>query len=145
MGVGRNADLLNIFGQYIMSIYPHTRKSVKLKSYTVKTAHAVTSIKQSPVLKSHLFLVLSWINVIWLESLLRGHLSYKATFSLSKPWPLNTGLTVHVCHHRTYLTYILIHSSVLYLLKFENIYGFFTSSIITRCYSSLTKIKSTSL
>jgi len=59
MGVGRNADLLNIFGQYIMSIYPHTRKSVKLKSYTVKTAHAVTSIKQSPVLKSHLFLVLS--------------------------------------------------------------------------------------
>ena len=27
-------------------------------------------------------------------NLLRGHLSYKATFSLSQRWPLNTGLTV---------------------------------------------------
>jgi hypothetical protein len=26
--------------------------------------------------------------------LLRGHLSYKATFSLSQRWPLNTGWTV---------------------------------------------------
>ena len=33
---------------------------------------------------------------IWIEPLLRGHLSYKATFSLSQMWPLNTGLTVMV-------------------------------------------------
>ena len=30
---------------------------------------------------------------IWIESLLRDHLSYKATFC-PKRWPLNTGLTV---------------------------------------------------
>ena len=29
-----------------------------------------------------------------IERLLRGDLSYKATFSLSQGWPLNTGLTV---------------------------------------------------
>ena len=29
------------------------------KHYTVKPAHAVTSIKKSPVLKGHIFLVLS--------------------------------------------------------------------------------------
>jgi len=29
------------------------------QAYTVKPAHVVTSIKQSPVLKGHLFLVLS--------------------------------------------------------------------------------------
>jgi hypothetical protein len=33
-------------------------------------------------------------NVIWIEPLLRGHLSYKATFCLSQMWPFNTGLTV---------------------------------------------------
>ena len=31
---------------------------------------------------------------IWIVPLLRGHLSYKATFSLSQRWPLNTGLTI---------------------------------------------------
>jgi hypothetical protein len=31
----------------------------------------------------------------WIEPLLRGHLSYKATFSLSLKWPLNTGLTIY--------------------------------------------------
>jgi hypothetical protein len=50
----------------------------------VKPAHAVTSIKQLPVVKDHLF--------IWIEPLLRGNLSYTATFSLSQMWPLNTGL-----------------------------------------------------
>jgi hypothetical protein len=30
-----------------------------------------------------------------IEPLLRGHLSYKATFSLSERWPPNTGLTVY--------------------------------------------------
>jgi hypothetical protein len=33
-------------------------------------------------------------NFIWIEPLLRGHLSYQATFSLSKRWSLNTGLSV---------------------------------------------------
>ena len=42
--------------------------------YTVKPAHAVTSIKQSPVLKGHLFLILSQVNFLWIEPLLRGHL-----------------------------------------------------------------------
>jgi hypothetical protein len=34
-------------------------------------------------------------NFIWIEPPLRGHLSYKATYSLSQGWPLNTGLTVY--------------------------------------------------
>jgi hypothetical protein len=33
---------------------------------------------------------------IWIEPLLRGHLSYKATFSLPQWCPLNTGLTVYM-------------------------------------------------
>ena len=41
---------------------------------TVKPAHAVTSIKQSPVLKGHLFLVLSEIFKL-IYPLLRSHLS----------------------------------------------------------------------
>jgi hypothetical protein len=31
-----------------------------VNTYTVKSAHKVTSIKQSPVLKGHLFLVMSY-------------------------------------------------------------------------------------
>jgi hypothetical protein len=34
-------------------------------------------------------------NFIWIEPLLRGHLFYKATFSLSQRWPFNTCLTVY--------------------------------------------------
>ena len=48
---------------------------------TVKPAHVFASVKQSPVLKGHHFLVKE--NFIYIEPLLRGHLSYKATFSLS--------------------------------------------------------------
>jgi hypothetical protein len=33
---------------------------------------------------------------IWIEPLLRGHLSLKNTYALSQRWPLNTGLTVLV-------------------------------------------------
>ena len=47
---------------------------------------------QSPVLKGQFFIVLSEIS-LWNWTLLRGHLSYKDTFSLSKGWPLNTGST----------------------------------------------------
>jgi hypothetical protein len=60
---------------------------------TCKPAHAVTSIKQPPVLKGHIFLPVIE-NFIWIEPLLRSHLSYTATFSLSQIWPLNTGLTI---------------------------------------------------
>jgi hypothetical protein len=35
-------------------------------------------------------------NFIWIEPLLRGHLSYKATFSVSQRWSLNTGLAVYI-------------------------------------------------
>ena len=54
----------------------------------------VTSIKQTLVLKGHLFSCPVIEKVIRIELLLRGHLFYKATFSLSQRWPLNTGLTV---------------------------------------------------
>ena len=54
---------------------------------TVKPAHAVTCIKRS------LFSCLVE-NFIWIKPLLRSHLSYKATISLSQMWPLNTRLTV---------------------------------------------------
>ena len=37
-------------------------------------------------------------NFIWIDPLLRGHLSYKATFSLSQRWLLNTGLTTTTCY-----------------------------------------------
>jgi len=56
--------------------------------FTIKPAHAVTCIKRpiSCCVVEHF---------IWIEPLLRGHLSYKATFSLyQRSWPLNTGLTV---------------------------------------------------
>lgn len=49
---------------------------------TVKHAHVFMSIKQSS------------IKTIWIEPLLKGHLSYEAMFSFSKRWPLKTGLTV---------------------------------------------------
>jgi hypothetical protein len=61
-----------------------------------KPTHAVTSIKQSPVLKilmSHFycFIIETFIRI---QPLLRGHLSHKVTFSLFKRWPLNAGWTV---------------------------------------------------
>jgi hypothetical protein len=55
---------------------------------TVKPAHMVTSIK-----RSHFSCPITE-NFIWIEPILRGHLPYKATFSLSHRWPLNTGLTM---------------------------------------------------
>jgi len=59
----------------------------------VKPIPAVTSIKQSPVLKGQFFYCPVMEISIWIEPLLRGHLSYKDTFSLSQGWPLNTALT----------------------------------------------------
>ena len=45
---------------------------------------------QSSLLSSH-----RYENFIWIKPVLRGHLSYKATLSLSQQWPLITGLTVY--------------------------------------------------
>ena len=63
---------------------------VLVEPRTVQPAHVVTSIKQSPVIKGHFSPVIE--NFIWIEPLLRGHLSYKATLSLAQRWSLNTGL-----------------------------------------------------
>jgi hypothetical protein len=58
--------------------------------------YSQTCTMQSPVLKGHLFLFPVIENFIWKEPLLRVHLSYKTTFSLSQMWPLNTGLTEYI-------------------------------------------------
>jgi hypothetical protein len=56
----------------------------KMYTYTVNPAHEVTSIKQSPIFKGHLFV----------SCCRKIHLSYKAMFSLSQRWPLSIGLTL---------------------------------------------------
>jgi hypothetical protein len=48
----------------------------------------------SNLLSSHLYSCHVIENYIWIEPLLIGHLSYKATFYLSHRWPLYTGLIV---------------------------------------------------
>ena len=53
-------------------------------AYTVEPDQAATSIKQSSVLKGPV-----QETFIWIQPLLRGHLSYNATFSFSQMWPLN--------------------------------------------------------
>ena len=62
----------------------------------MKPVHVVTCIKMSlfscPVIE----------HFIWIEPFLRGHLSYKATFSLPQRWPLNTGLALHVLIYWVY-------------------------------------------
>ena len=73
-----------------------------------KTRHTCFSLHMSPVQ----CLEISWPvieNFIWIEPLLRGHLSYKATFMLSQRWPLNTGLTVYIYLTLSYLSFIYIH------------------------------------
>ena len=52
------------------------------------------------VISSKIKVTVTMEHFISIEPLLRGHLSYKATFSLFQRWPLNTGLTI-------YLKYIL--------------------------------------
>jgi hypothetical protein len=71
----------------------------------IKSTHAITSIKQSPVFKGHLFNCPVIEDFIWIELLLRVRLSYKAMFSLSQKWPLNTCLTVFItCVLYMYIT-----------------------------------------
>ena len=55
-------------------------------------------------------------NFIWIEPLLRGHLSQKATVSLSQRWPLNTGLTVLYSHY-WFLRKRHFHTTARYTLK----------------------------
>jgi len=57
--------------------------AICFRDSTVKPAHEVISIKQSPVLKGQMFLVLSW-KISYELNLLRGHLSYGATYSVSQ-------------------------------------------------------------
>ena len=82
-------SLYTVFDQYKLQIIQNL--------HTVKPARAVTSIKRStfscPVIE----------NFILIEPLL-NHLQYKATFSLSQRWPLNTGLTVFVKTQETSIT-----------------------------------------
>ena len=64
---------------------------------TVKPVHAVSFIKQSPLSKGQPFLSCQQI-FIWIEPLLRGHLSYKAICFLSQRWSNTTGwLCTLVC------------------------------------------------
>ena len=73
--------------------------------------YAVTYIERSPVYCPVIE------NIIWIEPLLIGYLSYKATFSLfQRSWPLNTGLTV--------LKYRDIETLWI-MLRFTNHFSFF--------------------
>ena len=77
--------------------------TLKLKKSTHSSG---TSIYSQTCPCSHIYKVVTCIkrshfscpfieDFIWIEPLLRGHLSYTATFFLSLRWPLNTGLTVY--------------------------------------------------
>jgi hypothetical protein len=72
---------------------------------TIKPAHAVTCIKRSP------FSYPVIENFIWIKPLLRDHLSYKATFSLSQRWPLKTVWLICfilLIYHVWWLSHILV-------------------------------------
>jgi hypothetical protein len=51
---------------------------------------------------------------IWIEPLLGGHPSYKATIYLSQRWPLNTGLSIYV--------YVLTQISTIFQLYNGSLY-----------------------
>ena len=66
--------------------------SCPISAYTVKALQGVvTCVKRSP------FSCPIIEKFIWIEPLLRGHLYWKITFSLSQRWPPNACLTVY--HH----------------------------------------------
>jgi hypothetical protein len=48
-------------------IFDCPRRDMYANYTTVKPAHAVTSIKQSPVLKGHLCFVMSLFNCFWFD------------------------------------------------------------------------------
>ena len=51
--------LVSVVSVIMLIVIPNTR-CFPIDQYTIKPAHEVTSIKRSPVLKGHFFLVLSW-------------------------------------------------------------------------------------
>jgi hypothetical protein len=55
----RNKCLGYVFGGDVIRLFHGHKKCYLWLPCTVKHAHTVTSIKQSPVLKGHIFLVLS--------------------------------------------------------------------------------------
>jgi len=84
-----------------------------------KPAHVVTSTKQSPIFKGSIFCPVIE-NCIWIQPLLRDHLFYKATFSLSQRWQLHAGLTVFdklwmTCHVLTFIYSDVLICCYLYL------------------------------
>ena len=84
----------------------HLYLKVTLVFHGQKVENQAYLLMWSPLLSSHLYLKVTFSypvreDFIWTEPFLRGYLSYKATFSLSQRWPLNTGL-------------IVIHSSSFY-------------------------------
>ena len=97
---------------YIYCIYIY--HSVLYIIYTVKHVLAVTCIKRSP------FSCPLIDNFIWIEPLLRGHLSYKVTFSWSQRWPLNTGLIVYYIYYAEALYWMRQFLFVIFLYTFEH-------------------------
>ena len=77
---------------------------------TVKPGCAVTSTKQSPVLKGHLFSCLVIENFIWIEPPLRGHLSYKASLLCPKG-----DLLIQVWLYIHFWSYVSLMLGCLYL------------------------------
>jgi hypothetical protein len=90
---GKNKNLTAL-KSYSNTVWFNFQTYIYIYIYRVKPAHVVTSIKQSPEFKAT-FSCPVIKDFIWIEPLLRGHLSYKVTFYLSQKWPLNTGLTVY--------------------------------------------------
>jgi hypothetical protein len=84
-------------------VLPPSKTPDLFAKITVKPAYAVTCIKRSS------FSCLVIESSICIEPLLRGHLSYKATFSLFQRWPLNTGLTI--------ITFVINENVMEYLLS----------------------------
>ena len=105
--------LNTITGTLFMWIGVCSNKTVEYN--TVKPVHVVTSIRQSPVSKGHICSPVIE-NFIWIEPLLSGHLSYKATISWSQRWSLNTGLTVF-SSSPTKLLLVLNRNNTRYVLQ----------------------------
>jgi hypothetical protein len=80
-------------------------------------------------------------NFIWIEPLLRGHLSYKDTFSLSQRWPLNTGLTVYKCGIKKYSFFYSnkILKISFYIKVIIRKYSFFFSNKISKYFFGIYK------
>ena len=115
--------------QYFSVVFFTQERHFFASVYTVKGADAVTCIK-----RSH-FSCPDIENFIWIEPFVRGHLSYKATFSWSEKWPLNTGLTLVVYHNNGP---ILIEKSVVYGIKATCFCSWFVYVYYFKHYANIT-------